>query len=173
MNSQTGHESVEIVAGYLPGLVGKVAELHGRYYAEVWKCGAPFEILIAREFSEFLEHYDPDRDLVLSARTEGRLIGSITLIGRQNSPDGVQLRFFIVDPAFHGLGVGKDLLLAALDWCRARNYRRVFLWTVDNLPRSRRLYEKNGFRVVENVPDDRYTVMHHNLKMVLDLDQDH
>jgi hypothetical protein len=29
------------------------------------------------------------------------------------------------------------LLTSALDWCRERRYRKVFLWTVDHLPQSR------------------------------------
>ena len=41
---------IEIRRGYEPGLIGRAAELHGRYYAEAWGSGAPFESLIAREF---------------------------------------------------------------------------------------------------------------------------
>jgi GNAT superfamily N-acetyltransferase len=153
--------------GYEPGLVGRVAELHGRYYARAWGAGAPFELLIAREFIEFLEGYDPACDLVLAAHIGETLVGSISIIGRERSPDGVQLRFFIVDPDWHGRGAGKALLAAALAWCRKRRFPKVFLWTVDGLPQSRRLYEKAGFRVTERVPDDRYTVLRENLKMEL------
>ena len=154
---------IEIHRGYEPGLVGRVAELHGRYYATAWGSGSPFEILIAREFSDFIEHYDPRKDLVLSAHIGGVMVGSISMIGPQ-------LRFFIVDPAYHGCGAGKALLSTALEWCRERRFSKIFLWTVDHLPQSRGLYEKAGFKVTERCPDDRYTVHRDNLKMELTLE---
>jgi GNAT superfamily N-acetyltransferase len=75
----------------------------------------------------------------------------------------------LVDPKFHGRGAGKILLHTALDWCRERGFRTIFLWTVDNLPQSRSLYEATGFRVTQRCKDDRYTVLHDNLKMELSL----
>jgi GNAT superfamily N-acetyltransferase len=163
---QTG---VEIHRGYEPGLIGRVGELHGRYYATAWGSGAPFELLMTREFCDFIEHYDPEKDLVLSSHISGVLVGSISILGQNPGPDGVQLRFFLVDPAYHGRGAGKVLLSTALEWCRERGFRKIFLWTVDHLPQSRGLYEKAGFRVTERCPDDRYTVHRDNLKMELTL----
>ena len=157
--------------GYQPGLVGWVAELHGRYYAEVWGAGAPFEMQMAREFSDFMEGYDPRYDCVLSAFVGKTLIGSITVYGRRLLPEGPQLRFFIVDPQWHGRGAGKALLAEALAFCRDRRFPGVFLWTVDGLPASRRMYEKAGFCVTERVPDDRYPVMRDNLRMELHWDE--
>lgn len=160
---------LEIHRGYEPGLIGRVGELHGRYYAQAWGSGAPFEMMMVREFCDFIEHYDPEKDLVLTAHIDGVLAGSISMLGRNAGPGGVQLRFFLVDPAFQGRGAGKALLSAALQWCRERGHRKIFLWTVDHLPQSRGLYEKAGFRVTERCPDDRYTVLRDNLKMELSL----
>lgn len=158
---------IRIHRGYEPGLIGRVGELHGQYYAKAWRAGAPFEILITREFCSFIERYDPENDLVLSAHIGDVLVGSISIIGRNQNPDVAQLRFFLVDPLYHGLGVGKTLLSQALTWCKEQGFSQVFLWTVDNLPQSRGLYEKFGFQVVERCPDDRYTVHHDNLKILL------
>ncbi len=160
---------LEIRRGYEPGLLGRAAELHGRYYAEIWGSGAPFESLVAREFGEFVEGYDEGDDLLLSARKDGRVIGMIAIYGRRRLPEGAQLRFFIVDPDCHGCGAGKALLAEALSWCRQRGFLKVFLWTVDGLPASRRLYERAGFLVTERVSDDRYTVVRDNLRLELDL----
>ena len=108
---------------------------------------------------------------MLSAHIGGVLVGSISMLGQKQGPDGVQLRFFIVDPAYHGRGAGKALLANALAWCRERGFHKIFLWTVDELPQSRGLYEKAGFRVTQRIPDDRYTVPRVNLKMELTLAQ--
>jgi GNAT superfamily N-acetyltransferase len=74
--------------------------------------------LVTREFCDFIEHHDQEKDLVLSAHIGGMLVGSISILGQNPGPDGVQLRFFIVDPAYHGRGAGKALLFTALEWCR-------------------------------------------------------
>jgi len=156
---------LEIRRGYEPGLIGRVGELHGRYYAAAWGVAAPFEIMMTREFCDFIEHYDPERDTVLSAHVGGVLIGSISIVGGKPGIEGAQLRFFLVDPKFQGHGAGKTLLKAALEWCQERGFRKVFLWTVDHLPQSRQLHEKAGFRVTMRCTDDRYTVPLESLKM--------
>jgi GNAT superfamily N-acetyltransferase len=125
---------------------------------------------MTREFCDFIEQYDAETDLVLSAHISGMLVGSISILGQNPGPDGVQLRFFLVDPGYQGCGAGKVLLSIALEWCRERRFRKIFLWTVDHLPQSRGLYEKAGFRVTQRCPDDRYTVHRDNLKMELTLE---
>ncbi len=157
--------------GYEPGAIGRIVELHGRYYDRVWGSGAAFEILIAREVSEFIEHYDPDQNLLLTAHQGGAMIGSLALVGRTPEPGRAQLRFFIVDEACRRCGAGKALLDAGLAWCRERGFSGVFLWTVDNLAESRRMYERAGFAVTERVPDARYTALQDTLKMELDFSE--
>ena len=163
-------KNVKIRRGYEPGLIGRVAELHGRYYDAAWGVGAPFEMMMAREFCDFIEDYDPERDIVLSAYVNGIVIGSISILGGRAGDPDAQLRFFIVDPLCQGRGAGRALLEGALQWCRDRGYRTVFLWTVDGLPRSRRMYDQAGFHVVERWRDDRYSAMLECLKMECQLD---
>ena len=50
-----------IHVGYEPGLIGRVGELHGRYYATAWGIGAR---LMTREFCDFIERYDPERIMI-------------------------------------------------------------------------------------------------------------
>jgi len=156
---------LEIRRGYEPGLIGRVGELHGRYYATAWGVGAQFEIMMTREFCDFIERYDPEWDIVLSALIDGVVVGSISILGRKPEADSAQLRFFLVDPQYQGRGAGKALLNAALEWCRERGFRKVFLWTVDHLPQSRQLYERAGFRVTTQCIDDRYSAPLTSLKM--------
>jgi GNAT superfamily N-acetyltransferase len=37
----------------------------------------------------------------------------------------------------------------AISFCKKRNYRQVYLWTFEGLHAARHLYEKFGFRLVE------------------------
>jgi GNAT superfamily N-acetyltransferase len=167
-HQQTNLSPIEIHTGYVPGVIGWVGHLHGVYYAKAWGSGAGFEILAQRDMCDFMEKYDPQRDLMLSAHADEHIIGTIAILG-QPQPEGVQLRFFIVDPAYHGRGAGSRLLDTALDWCRTQGHAKVFLWTVDELPQSRHLYEKAGFHIIERHWDDRYTVPRDALKMQLTL----
>jgi GNAT superfamily N-acetyltransferase len=84
-------------------------------------------------------------------------------------PTGRAPALVLVDEAFHGRGIGKQLLERALSFCRQAGYHSVFLWIVEGLPRSFVLYERAGFRVVERTPDGRYGLprVHLELGMAL------
>ncbi len=140
---------IEIVKGYIPGSIGRVAELHGIYYHQNWGFGLFFEAKVAAELAEFLRRYDERRDGFWTASLEGRLEGSITIDGLHGEGEGAHLRWFIVSDALRGTGLGTRLIDAAIDFCRRRSYRRVYLWTFENLNAARHLYEKTGFELVE------------------------
>ena len=69
-----------LIEGYRPGIIGRIVELHGMYYAREWGVGAEFESLMAREVCDFIEGYDPGRDLLLSAAVAGRVVGTIAIL---------------------------------------------------------------------------------------------
>ena len=140
---------IEIVKGYIPGCIGRVAELHGTYYAEYWNFGRFFEGKVATELSEFLERYDEIRDGFWSVSLNGRLEGSISIDGIHANDEGAHLRWFIMSDALRGKGVGGRLMQTAIDFCREKDYNKVYLWTFDGLHAARHLYEKLGFELAE------------------------
>jgi GNAT superfamily N-acetyltransferase len=160
--------SIEIRSGYEPGVIGRIGELHGRYYAAAWGSGAAFEIQMLRELCDFVEAYDPLTDGLLTAHDGDVVVGSLVVMLAPGSRRA-RLRFVIVDPGWQGRGIGKSLLHAALWWCRDRDVETCFLWTVEGLPASRRMYEAAGFRVVERVDDARYSVPLTSIRMELKL----
>ena len=161
--------SIVVRSGYEPGAIGRIGELHGRYYAVAWGSGAGFEMQVLRALCDFVEHANPRTHLLLTAHAGDTLIGSAAVQGFPETRRA-QLRFVIVDPAWHGRGAGRALLDAALAWCRERGAETVFLWTVEGLPASRAMYERAGFRVVERVEDARYTVPRISIRMELPLE---
>jgi GNAT superfamily N-acetyltransferase len=140
-------EAIHLSSGYRPGCIGRITELHARYYTAKAGFGAAFEAQVARELAEFCVRYIQDRDGLWLAGDGDRIEGSIAIDGAGSAEHGAHLRWFIVADGARGRGVGAALLGAALAFCRARVYRRVYLWTFAGLDVARHLYEKNGFRL--------------------------
>jgi GNAT superfamily N-acetyltransferase len=137
-------DTIELV-GYTPGALGRIVELHGSYYARHWSLGLYFEAKVATEMAAFLSSFDPARDGVWFARAGEEIVGGIFIVG--GDPDGARLRWFIIDPAYQGRGLGNRLMEAAVAFCKARGFRRVYLTTFAGLDTARHLYEKHGFRL--------------------------
>lgn len=130
-----------------PGDMGRVIALHGELYTSEFGYGHEFEAYVAESFAEFGKRYDPARDRLWLAELEGRLVGSIGILGREDG--AAQLRWFLVHRAARGHGLGRRLLDDALQFCRATNRRSVYLWTVTGLTASARMYASVGFRLTE------------------------
>ena len=144
------------IAGYVPGAIGRVAEMHASYYGKSWDFGVYFEAKVATELSQFLQRLDPARDCFWTAVRSGRVEGSIAIDGAKADTDGAHLRWFILSDALRGEGVGNRLLQEAVAFCRQRKHARVFLWTFHGLEPARHLYEKFGFRLTEQIEGDQW-----------------
>jgi GNAT superfamily N-acetyltransferase len=142
--------SVEIVNGYLPGAIGRIAELHAAYYHEHWGFGLFFESKVATELAAFLQRYDEGRDGFWLVRLGSRIEGSIAIDGHGAAKEGAHLRWFIVSDAVQGGGVGNRLIETAIRFCRQSGFRRVYLNTFEGLDAARRLYERAGFTLVKH-----------------------
>ncbi|KAK3945278.1 acyl-CoA N-acyltransferase [Diplogelasinospora grovesii] len=67
------------------------------------------------------------------------------------------LRAFIVDESARGLGVGRKLLHAAMEFVRDEvGFSECHLFTMRSLSQARGMYEKQGFREVGEEWTDRY-----------------
>ena len=138
-----------VFQGYVPGTIGRITEAHAVYYHQHWGFDASFETQVARELSEFVSEFKVDRDGLWVADTHGRFSGSIAIDGKRADSEGARLRWFIVVPANQGSGIGRALLQEAVAFCRRKGYRSIFLWTFVGLTQARRMYEKIGFRLVQ------------------------
>jgi len=157
------------IAGYVPGAIGRVAELHAAYYAKAWDFGLYFEAKVATELSQFLQRLDPARDGFWTAIRSGRVEGAIAIDGDGGETQGAHLRWFILSEALRAQGVGNRLMHEAVDFCRQRHYARVFLWTFRGLEPARHLYEKFGFRLAEQIEGEQWGKRLLEQRYVLDL----
>jgi GNAT superfamily N-acetyltransferase len=148
MKSEGTVEDMKLT-GYFPGVIGKVTELHALYYHENWGFDVSFETQVGRELSNFIRNVQEERDGFWAAVVNGTFAGAAAIDGTLKESEGARLRWFIVDPGFHGRGLGSLLLNRAIGFGREAGHRKIFLWTFKGLNRARMLYERAGFRLVE------------------------
>ncbi len=149
---------ITISSGYCPGAIGKIVELHGVYYSRHWNFGLKFETEIAAGLAEFFTRFDPAHDGFWLAMDGDRIVGSITIDGSRLATDGAKLRWFIADENYAGHGLGNRLMIEAMNFCRSKGFKRVYLHTIAGLHAARRLYDKFGFKLVEEHPSDIFGV---------------
>ena len=144
-----------IHSGYLPGCIGRIAQLHAEYYANHSSFGVQFEAKVARELAQFCEAFTPNRDGLWLAVTP-HIEGSIAIDSAHVATEGAHLRWFITSDSLRGQGIGRDLLQSAVKFCDERQYRKVYLWTFAGLDAARHLYESMGFRLEHQAPGSQW-----------------
>jgi GNAT superfamily N-acetyltransferase len=141
--------SGRILTGYHPGSIGRIVELHANYYYLDWGFGLFFEARVAKEMAEFLSRFDEARDGFWIVSLNDRIEGGTAIDGIKSRTDGAHLRWFILSSEVRGQGFGRRLMEEAISFCRKKDYRKVYLQTFEGLHAARHLYEKFGFRLVE------------------------
>ncbi|MBT4091625.1 MAG: GNAT family N-acetyltransferase, partial [Deltaproteobacteria bacterium] len=94
----------KIESGYIPGSIGRIAELHGLYYHAHWGFGLYFEAKVATELSEFLQRFNKDSDGLWIATVNGRIEGAVAIDGINAENEGAHLRWFIISDVIRGKG---------------------------------------------------------------------
>lgn len=138
---------IELRYDLRPGDIGFVLYLHGILYARERGYDRTYEGYVAESLAQFALSYDPQKDRLWVVELDERIVGSIGVVGRSDTE--AQLRWYLLHTDCRGRGVGQKLMEEALQFCRARGFKTVFLWTVSDLQAARRIYEAYGFQKVE------------------------
>ncbi|MEM7416162.1 MAG: helix-turn-helix domain-containing GNAT family N-acetyltransferase [Gemmatimonadota bacterium] len=132
------------------GDIGWIVERHALLYQASHGWDQTFEALVADIAAQFVEKFDPTAERGWIAEVEGRRAGAIALV-RHSKTIG-QLRLLFVEPFARGLGIGARLVSECVGQARHVGYKKMILFTVQGLHAARRLYEHEGFRLVEEKP---------------------
>jgi len=139
-------DEISIRTDLRPGDLGFVIYMHGALYCQEYGYTVQFENYVAKGLCEFYEKYDPKRNRVWISEHNGRRIGFLLLMDRG---EAAQLRYFLIEPDYRGLGLGSKLLNLYMDFLQACGYKTSYLWTTHELHAAAALYKRLGFQLTE------------------------
>lgn len=156
----TGTPNITIEPGYRPGFLARCLEMHIAYYHPSVHWGLAFETSLAKDFAEIIERLAKNPRSQVWAAVEAppadtnpgvftqRIVGTLLVDSESMNESGAaQIRGFIVDERVRGLGVGKRLLAAAMEFIESNGFDRTTLYTSDTQDAAVYLYKKAGFVV--------------------------
>jgi peptidyl-dipeptidase Dcp len=146
MKNQVSLDDISIRTELRHGDLGYVVYMHGMLYGREYGFGLIFETYVAEGLCEFYSQYDPARNRIWACEHSGRMIGFLLLMDRGKA---AQLRYFLIEPEYRGLGLGSKLLNLYMDFLRECGYKQSYLWTTHELDAAIHLYERFGFKLTE------------------------
>lgn len=131
----------------LPGDMGLVVANQAVVYAREYGWNSEYEALVAEIVAKFIRDLDRSCERCWIAEKDGRMVGSVFVVRQDETT--AKLRLLYVDAGARGLGIGRRLVDECLRFAKQAGYKRMMLWTNSVLADARRIYEKAGFRLIE------------------------
>jgi DNA-binding MarR family transcriptional regulator/GNAT superfamily N-acetyltransferase len=150
LDPASGDRAPYLLRAHRPGDMGWITQRHGALYAQEYRWDIQFEALVAEIVAKFIRTFDPRRECCWIAEKDGENVGSVVLV--KDAAGVAKLRLLLVEPRARGLGIGARLVQECLRFARQAGYRAVRLWTNSVLVAARRLYQREGFRLIEAQP---------------------
>lgn len=139
-------DDISIRTELRPGDIGYVTYMHGALYHREYNYGLQFESYVAKGLCEFFEKYNPERNRIWACEHHDRVIGFLLLMDRG---EAAQLRYFLIEPEYRGIGLGSKLMSLYMDFLRECGYTQSYLWTTHELSSAAFLYKRHGFTLTE------------------------
>ncbi|KIA94122.1 GCN5 family acetyltransferase [Pedobacter kyungheensis] len=136
-----------------PGDLGYLAYIHGDLYAKECNYGLKFEAYVLEGLKEFALAYDPEKDKIWICEHQEKMIGCLVA---QHRKEQLQFRYFILQPEYRGIGLGKLLMQEFIDFMHSRNVKHAYLWTTADQDTATALYERFGFKLTAENPSDHF-----------------
>lgn len=152
LGAQPEHGVPYILRPHQSGDMGWVVHRHGVLYSREYGWNEEFEALVAELVADFIRNYDPRWERCWIVEREGENVGSVFLVRHREREGVARLRMLLVEPKARGLGIGARLVHECTRFARQAGYRKITLWTNSVLHAARRIYEKEGYRMIREEP---------------------
>jgi GNAT superfamily N-acetyltransferase len=149
--SRQGGGEVVIRTGK-PGDLGYIAYRHAVLYEKEYNLDPVFETYVLDSLLKYAK--SSQEGTIWVAESNGQIAGFIAIVGIDG--ETAQLRWFLIEPEFRGIGLGRRLMTIAMDYCCDKKYKKVFLWTFHGLDTACHLYKTHGFVLTEQVRNDSW-----------------
>ena len=140
-------EHINIRTNLQSGDIGYITYMHGIFHQRECGYGLSFESYVAEGLHEFYSKYNSNKERLWICEHKNKIIGSLLLMDRGN--DTAQLRYFILEPEYRGIRLGKKMMDLFMEFLKEKNYKRCYLWTTNELETAASLYKKYGFALTE------------------------
>lgn len=145
-----------VLRSHRAGDMGFIIHRQALLYAREYGWTTEYEALIARILADFIERYDPTCERCWIAERAQETVGSVFLIRHPEREGVARLRLLYVEPDARGLGIGRRLVSECTTFARSVGYRTITLWTNSVLVSARRLYEAEGYTLVQEESHHRF-----------------
>ena len=109
------------------------------------------------------ETYGGSRDSFFVIEEGDEIVGTVGV--KEESPSDALLRRLFVDLKHRKKGYGSRLLDKAIDFCRAKGYKKIYFRCTDRMSEAMRLCVKKGFKETEKLEVSGFQI--HKLELGL------
>jgi DNA-binding MarR family transcriptional regulator/GNAT superfamily N-acetyltransferase len=152
LGAQPEHRVPYILRPHRSGDMGWVVQRQGVLYNQEYGWDETCEALFAEIVATFIRNFDPKRERCWIAEREGENAGAVFLMTHPEREGVARLRLLHVEPKARGLGIGRRLVQECTRFARQTGYHTITLWTNSVLHAARRIYEREGYRLVHEEP---------------------
>ncbi len=138
------------------GDYGWVVARHGALYNEEYGWDERMASLVARIVADYVDGRDPRAEAAWIAELDGQPAGCVFCVREDERT--AKLRLLLVEPGARGHGIGGRLVEECIRFARRTGYERMVLWTQSILTSAHRIYEGQGFRLVDEEPHHNFGV---------------
>lgn len=135
------------IRAFTPKDVDYIVDRHRVLYEAEYGFTSEFGDYVEEYVKKFMESFDASKETIWIAEENGAAVGVIAIVKVDDNI--AQLRWFLIEPELRGRGLGHKLMDTAIDFCRDKGYKHIFLWTVNILEPARHLYKEHGFSLTE------------------------
>ena len=159
---------VEIRRELRPGDLERIVDFHMSVYSREYGVDASFGDHVASAVDEAVARGWPgERERVWIVELDRAFAGCLALTDQGETG---ALRWFVLDPAVRGRGLGRRLVGELISEARALGYERIRLETFSELTVAAHLYRAHGFELVSEVTGPRFgreeiTFQHYALEL--------